>query len=138
MGWFGLIKIFKEEAMYSISVTSHFDAAHFLRGYPGKCARLHGHSWKYEVHISCGELDNLGMIVDFSILKESIKQLIEDKYDHFCLNDSEPFTHKNPTAENIAREIFRLINDYALSSNMSLEYVTVWESPECSASYWEE
>ncbi len=55
--------------MYRISVEQHFDAAHYLRGYGGKCEALHGHNWKIEVLISSEGLGAQGMLMDFKELK---------------------------------------------------------------------
>ena len=72
-----------------------FDAAHFLPGYKGKCANMHGHHWVVELGV-VGEVKASGMVVDFTYLKEFLKT-VEDAFDHKCVND----TIETPTAENI-------------------------------------
>ncbi len=65
--------------MYVLSTTASFDAAHFLTNYNGKCRNIHGHRW----NVSCevfGDLSN-GMLVDFGILKQDLKELC-DYFDH--------------------------------------------------------
>ena len=59
--------------MYELEVFDTFDAAHRVVGYPGKCDRLHGHTWKVAVHVAGTELDSIGMLVDFKKLKEILK-----------------------------------------------------------------
>ena len=103
-----------------------FDAAHFLPNYQGKCANMHGHRWTIEVGVE-GEIDiKTGMVMDFTVLKEKMKPIIET-YDHHTVND---YIYL-PTAENIARIIFQ---DLTLSINtdkIKLAIVRVWETPNC-------
>jgi 6-pyruvoyltetrahydropterin/6-carboxytetrahydropterin synthase len=117
--------------MYTIGVKAHFEAAHCLRGYPGKCARLHGHRWEVEALCRTGELDESGMAVDFGVVKKSLAAVLDD-FDHRHLNEIPPFDALNPTAENLARVIFdRLCGMLPID----LVEVTVWESPDCRASW---
>lgn len=80
-----------------ISKIFTFDSAHKLPGYSGKCANLHGHTWK--LIVSCdGEVDaETGMIIDFNEIKKIVNEKVIDKLDHSYLND----TIENPTCENI-------------------------------------
>lgn len=121
--------------MYQISATGHFDAAHFLRGYAGKCAKNHGHRWVYSVVIEGPELDELGMLVDFGEIKKMMKENIEDYLDHSTLNRAQGFRDQNPTAENISKLIYKSM--WAVPKGLKLKSVTVWETPECSATYSE-
>lgn len=118
--------------MYYVSVESHFDAAHFLRGYAGKCENLHGHRYKVAVKIASENLDDIGMAYDFTNLKAVLKPLLS-RYDHTLLNDVPPFDKINPSAENIARAIYEALAPEI--KGVRLESVTVWESPESSAEY---
>lgn len=129
--------------MYDLKVRGHFDAAHFLRGYQGQCAFTHGHSFQYELTIEKKELDGLGMLIDFKDVKKIMKDVVDAHLDHRFLNETPLFEKVNPTAENLAHLIYDLINyggysaaDYYIPFKVSK--VTVWESPDCAASYWEE
>lgn len=85
--------------MYYVTKQLEISAAHRLElDYPSKCTSLHGHNWIVTVHCRAAELNANGMVTDFT----HIKQLVSDRLDHRCLNDTLPF---NPTAENIARWI---------------------------------
>ena len=85
--------------MYYVTKQLEISAAHRLElNYPSKCTSLHGHNWIVTVHCRAAELNANGMVTDFT----HIKQLVSERLDHRCLNDTLPF---NPTAENIARWI---------------------------------
>ena len=118
--------------MYRLRVESHFDAAHKLDGYNGKCSELHGHTWKVEVFVTGVELDKIGMLVDFKILKSRLKEITE-KLDHSLLNDFKEVG--NPTSENISKYIFKNLRD--LPKDVRLEKVRVWESPSSWCEYHE-
>ncbi len=85
--------------MYYISKTIEISASHQLKlSYDSKCQKLHGHNWIITIHCRARELDENGMVIDFT----QIKRLIADRLDHSNLNDVLP---TNPTAENIAKWI---------------------------------
>lgn len=85
--------------MYFIKKTFEISASHQLKlSYDSKCTQLHGHNWIVTIYCKARELNADGMVVDFTHLK----QLIRDRLDHANLNEILPF---NPTAENIARWI---------------------------------
>ena len=91
--------------MYEISVETHFDAAHYLRGYQGKCESLHGHRYRVVARIQAAGLDDIGLAYDFTELKHHLNEIIS-RFDHTCLNDVPPFDGINPSAENIAATIY--------------------------------
>src|SRR5260370_42234987 len=85
--------------MYEVTVEDTFAAGHYLRNYKGKCENPHGHNYKIRVTLAGAELDKAGLLLDFKDLKEVMKQTI-DRLDHQMINDIEPFTVLNPSAEN--------------------------------------
>ena len=123
--------------MYELTVRSAFEAAHFIDGYNGKCSRLHGHNWTIEAVIRGENLDKLGMLIDFKILKAELNKVL-DELDHRFLNELESFVEENPTAENLARKIFRqLAANEIFSGSTKLYAVKVFESPNSCVSYYE-
>jgi len=92
--------------MYEITVESHIDAAHYLRGYKGKCENLHGHRYKIVVRVSAEELNEIGLAYDFTDLKAHLDKILE-RYDHTCLNDVPPFDKINASSENLAATIYK-------------------------------
>lgn len=125
--------------MFQVCVRAHFDAAHFIRGYDGDCAKLHGHRWDVEVCISGNQLDSLGMLIDFKEVKQTIRKTFQS-LDHSLLNDLTPFGPQgvNPTAENLARFLFlEFKRDLRLNDN-NLAWVKVYESPDTWAIFKED
>lgn len=126
--------------MYELRVKDHFDAAHYIKDYQGKCSREHGHRWEVEVVLEGKELDKTNMLVDFSFIKESLKTLLDSHLDHYQLN--EMLGESNVTAELLSKFILdyltgRLTECRILGNTVELKEVTVWESPDCSITYKE-
>ncbi len=123
---------------FEIVVGTHFDAAHRLPGYPGPCARLHGHRWRVEAAVEGSGTGDDGMVVDFMVLKRVIGEIV-DRFDHRCLNEVEPFTRVVPTSENLARHIFREFASRVegLSEGIRVSWVAVSESPDTRVVYRE-
>jgi len=119
--------------MYRLTVKDHFDAAHTLRGYPGECRKLHGHTWDVEVTVEGGHLDEIGIVYDFKRLKDDLHRVLED-YDHAFLDEVAPFDGLNPTAENLARVIFERLAEKA-GGDVKVAEVAVWESPVARLAY---
>ena len=123
--------------MFEIEVSAAFEAAHFIRGYEGKCARLHGHNWRVEAIVRGEELDKLGMLVDFKILKTELNKIL-DEFDHRFLNELDTFAEENTTAENLARKIYKqLAISEIFSGSTKLHAVKVHESPNSCVTYYE-
>lgn len=121
--------------MYLLKVEEAFEAAHNLRGYEGKCARLHGHNWIIEVEITGEKLNELGILVDFKDVKRELKATL-DKLDHRYLNEIAPFDKINPTAENLAKYIYEEFSGNDIfKTNAELLAVTLYESPKSSVRY---
>ena len=112
---------------WTLKVRDKFHAAHYLRGYKGKCEKIHGHTFQVEVEIGVGELDRTGIGIDFADIKKRLTEVLPD---HALLNDVYPF---NPSAENLSRHLYaELKNLYPVTA------VTVWESEDASATYSED
>ena len=141
--------------MYSIKIEASFSAAHNLKGYKGKCEELHGHNWKVEVTAENDTLDKIGMVLDFKYLKMKLNKILE-RLDHKYLNRIPYFSASggkkvnpalskikkpyrlrkggvNPTSENIAKYIYIIIK----SQIPLVKSVTVWESDNSSATYYD-
>ena len=120
--------------MYRVSVRQHFDAAHYLRNYQGKCEQLHGHRFQAVVAVEAEKLDNVGMAFDFSVLKGYLREILE-RFDHVCLNEITPFDKINPSSENIATTIYQELHVRLKDTPVSISRIEVWESPESCATY---
>jgi len=120
--------------MYQISVEQHFDAAHFLRGYRGKCEALHGHRYRVVAQIKASKLDDIGLAYDFTELKQHLGDIVS-RFDHTCLNDVPPFDKINPSAENIASTIYNELKPKLAQAPVSVSCVEVWESPQSGVAY---
>ncbi len=114
---------------YTYNIRRHFDAAHYLPDYDGKCANMHGHRWVVDVEIvfKVDVLPPTGMLVDFGAVKAVV-----DKFDHTVLNEHMGM----PTAEMVAGlihvGIMNAIDRNPHHDSLGNIIVTVWESPECS------
>ncbi len=119
--------------MYDLTVRGHFDAAHALRGYPGECVRLHGHTWDVEVVVRGSRLDDVGIVYDFKTLKDDLAVVLEP-LDHAFLNEVTPFDEINATAENLARYLYERLRA-RISDAVEVVEVGVWESPIAKITY---
>ncbi|MCE5193994.1 MAG: 6-carboxytetrahydropterin synthase QueD [Nitrospiraceae bacterium] len=122
--------------MYELMVESIFSASHQLRGYKGKCEKMHGHNFKVQVHVVAERLNDIDLAVDFHDLKKILNEII-DPLDHSLLNEIFPFTEKNPSSENIAKWVYDTMSKKFSDENVQVSAVTVWESDTASATYYE-
>lgn len=122
--------------MYELMIESKFAAAHQLRGYEGKCERLHGHNWRVTVAVTAERLNEVGLAIDFIDLKKSLREVL-DQLEHTFLNDIFPFTEINPSSENLAKWIYDTMAKKINDENLEISSVTVWESDTASASYFD-
>lgn len=113
-----------------------FASAHSLKGYPGDCAKLHGHNWKIEVQVVGKKLNTIGMVIDFKEIKRHAKEVIAE-LDHTFLNDHPHFQNINPTAENIAVFIYQEIAKRIENPEVSMHSLTVWENDRNCVTYSE-
>lgn len=123
--------------MYVVSVQAHYDSAHYLRKYKGKCEKLHGHRYVVEAALTSEELNESGLAYDFVDVKKHLRELA-DELDHENINELPPFTEIEPSAENQARFFFDQLRS-RMPDRMkdALLYVRVWETPTQWAQYSE-
>jgi 6-pyruvoyltetrahydropterin/6-carboxytetrahydropterin synthase len=123
--------------VFEVYVKTHFSAAHCLEGYPGDCARTHGHNWIIEVFVQCRELDDIGIGIDFRDIKKAVKEVLSE-LDHFNLNELPAFRTVNPTSENISRHLYKELSKKLNSDVVKVSRVKTSETPGAGAFYWEE
>lgn len=123
--------------MFDVVIEQEIAAAHQLRGYQGKCENFHGHNWRVRLEVSAEQQDDCGLAIDFGILKEKLKTILE-KYDHTMLNELEEFKTINPTSENLAKTIYAECKVALAGYNrITMKTVSVWESPRSFVRYYE-
>lgn len=121
--------------MFLLNVKASYDSAHFLRNYNGKCENLHGHHYVVEAGLAFEDVGPGGMAMDFTEAKRVLRE-IADGLDHQNINDLEPFTTLEPSAENQARWIFEEMRRRLDAADAEhLVYVRVWETPNQWAQY---
>ena len=135
--------------MYTVRTEECFDSAHFLAGYDGKCKNIHGHRWRVVLEVAKENLDDGGMVIDFTDLKHELKNFA-DTLDHAFIIEKGSLryeTHKalleddfkivevdfRPTAENFAKYIF----DEFKNKGYDVRAVEVYETPKNCARYEE-
>lgn len=132
--------------MYTLKTSAAFDSAHFLHGYKGKCANIHGHRWIIEIEAGADSLvqsgEKRGMVIDFGDLKAALRDLA-DAFDHTLIYEKgslknttvtalseEGFSLREvefrPTAENFAEYFFNILEEKGLP----MLSCTVYETPE--------
>jgi 6-pyruvoyltetrahydropterin/6-carboxytetrahydropterin synthase len=124
--------------MFEVAIEHTFAAGHALRNYKGKCENVHGHNYKIQVTVRGEKLDHAGMLADFVELKRLLRG-VSERLDHVFLNDIEPFTELNPSAENMAlyfcekmqAGLEEMIDDRVVE----VAEVKVWETDIQSATY---
>ena len=123
--------------MYEITVEDEFSAAHFLKLYDGSWERRHGHNWKVAVVMRSEGLDSMGVVVDFEWLKPTLKKVLSEFHEK-SFNELPDFKDKqlNSSTENIARLISERLKARMPAKGARLVRVTVWETPDASASYY--
>ena len=120
---------------YTVSAQAHYDAAHFLVNYKGKCAKLHGHRYVVEAAVRLESLDESGIAFDFADLKGTLRELA-DGLDHENLNELPQFKGIETSAENQARYFFEeLRKRLPEPARSGLLHARVWESPTQWAQY---
>jgi 6-pyruvoyltetrahydropterin/6-carboxytetrahydropterin synthase len=125
--------------MFEVTVEAQFAAGHYLRNYRGKCENPHGHNYKVQVTLKGEELDEAGLLLDFKLLKQVMRPVVE-RLDHQMMNDIEPFTALNPSAENLARYFYQETNKQLTEmtgGRVSVKECLVYETDFTAAKYYE-
>ena len=124
--------------MFEVTVEQTFSSGHALREYKGKCENVHGHNYRVQITVEGEQLNRIGLLVDFVDLKRAVREVIA-YLDHQFINDLEPFTVINPSAENLAKYFFDEVNgrmDFAsFGSPARLSHVKIWETDTSIAVY---
>ncbi len=120
--------------MYEITVEKHFDSAHYLRGYKGKCENVHGHRYTVRVKIKAAKLSEIGLAYDFTDIKRYLSEIMA-KFDHTLLNEIPPFDRINPSAENIAATIYNELKVKLSEESVTITAVEAWETPQQGVIY---
>lgn len=133
--------------MFRVSREIDFCYGHRLLNYNGKCKHLHGHNGRAIITIESAMLDERGMVMDFSDIKNVVSNWIDEQLDHrMLLQRTDPVVpmlekmgeplflmDENPTAENIAK----LIYQFTASRGFPIVECQLWETPRCFATYRE-
>lgn len=143
----------------STTITRRFewDSGHRVLGHEGKCKHLHGHRYVAEVTVTAKGLDQVGRIIDFSVLKDKVGHWIDSHWDHnILLHEADPLLDlppessvwmgrkpaifpdgMNPTAENIALILYSKAQGMLAMYDIDVVKVRVYETPSCFADYEE-
>lgn len=124
-----------------------FDAAHRVKLHESKCKNLHGHRYGVEVTAEAPELDALGRVVDFGVLKQKLGSWIDQNWDHqtilweqdrplgeaIAAQTGQPIFYlpDNPTAENMAKYLLREICPTLFEAPLTITRITLRETPNC-------
>jgi 6-pyruvoyltetrahydropterin/6-carboxytetrahydropterin synthase len=133
--------------MYSITKEVYFCYGHRLMNHSGKCRNLHGHSVKASITIKHEQLNEQGMVCDFSDVSMCVEQFIEQQLDHnFLLHRNDPIIplleqnnerymalSEHPTAEVLAKMIYQ----HMQHSGFKVDQVVLWETASANACYRE-
>jgi 6-pyruvoyltetrahydropterin/6-carboxytetrahydropterin synthase len=124
--------------MFEVTVQAGFSSGHYLRNYQGKCENPHGHNYRVLVTLVGAELDETGLLLDFKLLKQVLRPTVE-YLDHNMINDLEPFTKLNPSAENLAKYFYdkTAVQLHEMTKGrVRVKDCTVYETDTSFASYY--
>ena len=133
-----------------ITVTKHlaFCAAHRLCGHEGKCRNVHGHNYTVEVELTAPQLDHVGRVIDFSVIKERLGAWIDDNWDHAYLGEqADPILgllkergmkvavveDGEPTAEHMAAQLYRQACKVLEDERVDVVALRIYETPTSRA-----
>jgi 6-pyruvoyltetrahydropterin/6-carboxytetrahydropterin synthase len=134
--------------MHIITKEVYFCYGHRLMNHPGKCRNLHGHSVKASISIKRDQLNEQGMVCDFSDIRDCVESFIDEHLDHnFLLHKDDPIIplleqnqerflalDEHPTAEILSKMIYR----YIKSAGFDIDQVVLWETASAYACYRED
>lgn len=118
---------------YQITLRAEFSAAHQLRLPDGSMEPLHGHNWPVEVTIEGENLDEMGVLADFTVLQPALRAITGELHDSF-LNEHPALQSENPSTERVARFIHDRFSP-TLPTGVKVISVRVWETRDCAAAY---
>ena len=124
-----------------------FSCGHRVVGHENKCKNLHGHNYRVYFTVEAPQLDGVGRVVDFSVIKSTLCQYLEDVWDHrMVIYHEDPLAEElirldpevvlvsfNPTAENMAAFLLNVIGPAMLPEPLKLVHVRVDETRKCGA-----
>jgi 6-pyruvoyltetrahydropterin/6-carboxytetrahydropterin synthase len=125
--------------MFEVTVEAGFSSGHYLRNYKGKCENPHGHNYRVLVTLAGAELDEAGLLLDFKLLKTLLRPVV-DYLDHQMINELEPFTELNPSAENLARYFYQQTSlqlQEMTAGRVRVKDCTLFETDTSFARYYE-
>lgn len=124
--------------MFEVTVEQTFAAGHALREYKGKCENVHGHNYRVQITVEGEKLNRIGLLVDFVELKRVVREVVE-KLDHQFINDLEPFTVINPSAENMAKYFYDEVSVRMKAPDADvptrIAQIKIWETDTSIAVY---
>jgi 6-pyruvoyltetrahydropterin/6-carboxytetrahydropterin synthase len=124
--------------VFEVTVEQTFSAGHALREYKGKCENVHGHNYRVQVTVEGEQLNRIGLLVDFVELKRVVREVIS-YLDHQFINDLEPFTRINPSAENMAKYFYDEVSTRMAPSTdgtpARIAQIKIWETDTSIAVY---
>ncbi|MDO8843979.1 6-pyruvoyl trahydropterin synthase family protein [Methylicorpusculum sp.] len=134
--------------MHIITKEVYFCYGHRLMNHPGKCRNLHGHSVKASISIKRDQLNDQGMVCDFSDIRDCVESFIDEHLDHnFLLHKDDPIIplleqnqerflalDEHPTAEILSKMIYQ----YIKSAGFDIDQVVLWETASAYACYRED
>jgi len=125
--------------MFEVRVEATFSSGHYLRNYRGKCENPHGHNYKILVTLIGKELDASGLLLDFKLLKQVMRPVVE-YLDHQMINELVPFDTVNPSAENLAKYFYDETNKQLFEMSggrVRVKESTLFETDTSMATYYE-
>ena len=134
-----------------------WDAMHRVPNHEGKCKAFHGHRYVAELTCLAPNLDDLGRVIDFGVLKDIVGHWIDSNWDHTAMlmrDDPDPaiqaiiqsnqengrpayLMNESPTAENISAELAKVSKELLKDTSVSITSIKVWETPNCCATWSE-